>query len=299
MIYSAEHIKQPYSGEYMEKIYDISSPWNSSDWTWIKFVDENGEWCGEFRGKYRGVSVSKKLGIVVVLTSNYMFVLDINTTDIIKYDEQPYYTDITTSPNEDIFVTDGYSIALFNRNKDGKIETMVVPNIPLQPDGLKFVKWNDNVLEMSCYEFLKLENEIVLHLNCDLMEWIDNLQNEKSMKSIELKTLKYIKRIKHTALLYLFFCIFSLVAVYSSQHPMLHSTQYFEFAAVTLLLWAINPMVLIVSLLGFKAYFVERKDIEKRNMIGKKWMFFFIWNIVVVVAWHVSLFFFIYFTGGV
>lgn len=29
MIYSAEHIVQPYSGEYVEKIYDISSPWNS------------------------------------------------------------------------------------------------------------------------------------------------------------------------------------------------------------------------------------------------------------------------------
>lgn len=296
MIYSAEHIKQPYSGEYIEKIYDISSPWNSSDWTWIKFVDENGEWCGEFRGKYRGVSVSKKLGIVVVLTSNYMFVLDINTTDIIEYDEQPDYMDITTSPNEDILVTDGYSIEIFNRNKDGKIETMPVPNIPVQPDDLKFVKWNDNVLEMSCCEFLKWENELVLHLNCDSMEWVDNLQ---SKKSIELKTLKYLKRTKYVTLLYLFFCLFSLVAVYSSEFQMLNSIRYFKFAAATLLLWATNPMVFIVSLLGFKAYFVERKDTEKRNMIGKKWILFFLWNIVVVVAWYISLFFWIYFTGGV
>ena len=34
---------------------------NSSEWTWIKFVDEDGEWCGEFRGMYRGVLCLLKL----------------------------------------------------------------------------------------------------------------------------------------------------------------------------------------------------------------------------------------------
>ena len=63
MIISAEHIEQPYDGEYCEKIYDIRSVWNSRDWVWIKFIDESGEWCGEFRGSYKGVSVSKKLGL--------------------------------------------------------------------------------------------------------------------------------------------------------------------------------------------------------------------------------------------
>ena len=54
--------------EYIEKIYDIKSPWNSTDWTWIKFTEEDDIWCGEFRGKYRGVSCSTTLGIIVVLT---------------------------------------------------------------------------------------------------------------------------------------------------------------------------------------------------------------------------------------
>ncbi len=77
MISRVEYIQQPYSGEYIEKIYDIKSPWNSTDWTWIKFIEEDDIWCGEFRGKYRGVSCSTVLGIIVVLTSDYMYVLDI------------------------------------------------------------------------------------------------------------------------------------------------------------------------------------------------------------------------------
>ena len=43
MIFSAESIEQPCSGIYTQRIYDIINPWNSRDWTWIKFTDENGE----------------------------------------------------------------------------------------------------------------------------------------------------------------------------------------------------------------------------------------------------------------
>lgn len=71
MISRAEYIQQPYSGEYIEKIYDIKSPWNSTDWTWIKFTEEDAIWCGEFRGKYRGVD-------------EYV-ILDDNTFDFANY----------------------------------------------------------------------------------------------------------------------------------------------------------------------------------------------------------------------
>ena len=97
MIIGAEHIEQPYDGEYFEKIYDINSVWNSRDWIWIKFIDESGEWCGEFRGSYKGVSISQKLGIVVVLTSDHMYVLDINSAEVIEYLSRPAYVGITAS----------------------------------------------------------------------------------------------------------------------------------------------------------------------------------------------------------
>lgn len=172
MICSAEWIEQPYSGQYVEKIYDIKSPWNSSKWTWIKFSDEDGEWCGEFRGEYRGVSVSKKFGVAIVLTSDYMYELDINTSELIGYEAQPDFIDITTSPKGDIFLTNGYGIEFLVNNEMGKIESMPIPYIPVQPDNFRFVDWDDNILKVKCEEFLNWENEIELYLDCETMEWI-------------------------------------------------------------------------------------------------------------------------------
>lgn len=171
MISRAEYIQQPYSGEYIEKIYDIKSPWNSTDWTWIKFTEEDDIWCGEFRGKYRGVSSSKKLGIVVVLTSDYMYMLDICTAELIEYYSQPQYVEMTTSPLEDIFITDGYGIEMFTNSKIEDSETIV---IPVHPDNLKFVEWMGNILKITCYEFLIWGKEIELYLDSLSMEWLDN-----------------------------------------------------------------------------------------------------------------------------
>ena len=170
MIRGAEYIQQPYSGEYIEKIYDIKSAWNSSDWTWIKFSTEDGVWCGEFRGKYRGVSLSKKLGIIVILTSDYMYVLDINTAEIIEYYSKPEYVDITTSPFEDILVTDGYGIEIFTNSKGNEMETIV---IPIHPDNLRFVEWRENILKITCYEFLMWGKEVELYLDIETRDWIN------------------------------------------------------------------------------------------------------------------------------
>ena len=168
MICNAEYIAQPYSGEYVEKVYNIESSWNTGSWAWIKFSDENGEWCGEFRGEYKSVSVSKKLGIVVVLTTDYMYVLDINTAEVIEYRSQPEYIETIVSPYDDIFITDGYGLEMFVTNKVKDLQTIV---IPAYPDNLRFVEWEGNILKMECYEFLNWEKKIELYLDCVSFEW--------------------------------------------------------------------------------------------------------------------------------
>lgn len=168
VILGAEHIEQPCSGEFAEKIYDIQSPWNSSDWTWIKFDDENSVWCGEFRGKYRGVSLSEKLGIAVVLTSDYMYVLNIKTAELVDFEAQPQYMDMTVSPHGDIFVTDGYALKVFTT---GKIKGLQPIDTPIRPDDLRFLGWTGSILKMHCCEFLSWENEIDLSLDCETMKW--------------------------------------------------------------------------------------------------------------------------------
>lgn len=171
MISRAEYIQQPYSGEYIEKIYDIKSPWNSTDWTWIKFIEEDDIWCGEFRGKYRGVSCSTTLGIIVVLTSDYMYVLDIYGGEIMEYYSQPEYVDITVTPFGKILVTDGYGIEMFANTKISDMENIV---LPINADNLKFVEWRENILKISCFEFLTWGKEIELYLNFETMEWLIN-----------------------------------------------------------------------------------------------------------------------------
>jgi len=179
MIFSAEHIEQPCSGMYTERIYDITSPWNSNNWSWIKFVDESGEWCGEFRGEYKGVVISEKLRIAIVLTTDYLFALDIYTAEVMQYDSQPSYVDITVSPNGTVFLTDGYSIEMIVKNSHGKFETVVVKFIPVNPDNIKFEEWYNNILKISCCEFFNWDNEVELYLDCENLEWIDNTSTER------------------------------------------------------------------------------------------------------------------------
>lgn len=115
LIIEAEIIDQPHSGQYKEKIYDISSPWNSQNWTWIKFINEDfTEWCGEFRGLARNISISRKYNQVLLLTSDYLFQLDCLNSEIIKYEPQPQYQDLTVTPLGDFLLADYYNIYIWN-----------------------------------------------------------------------------------------------------------------------------------------------------------------------------------------
>lgn len=168
MLCGAVHIEQPYSGEYEEKVYDIADPWNSREWTWVRFSDENGMWCGVFRGRYRGTVFSEKTGIAVVLTSDYMYVLDSETMEIIDYCSQPRYVDITVSPLGDILVTDDYGIDLFT---DEKIMNMKRADIPVCTDQIRFAGWKGNILKIKYHEFPEGNKESELYLDCTSVEW--------------------------------------------------------------------------------------------------------------------------------
>jgi len=168
VISGAERIDQPYSGEYTERIYDIDTSWHSSDWTWIKFFDDDEVWCGNFRGKYKGVVVSEKMGIAVVLTSDHLYVLDVFTADIVDFIAQSNYVDITITPFGDILVTDGYDIEKFTHNRISDFELI---STPIKTEFVRFKGWDGNVLKISCNEFL-IYDELELKWDCVLEEWI-------------------------------------------------------------------------------------------------------------------------------
>lgn len=169
MIIDAKITNQPLAGEHEERIYDISSQWNSEKWTWVKFTNDNlSEWYGEFRGESRGVVISKKYNQVLILTSDYLYQLDCLNKQIKEYEEQPQYENLTVTPSGDFIVADYYDIQLIkNTIKDKKIL-----DSPIKMDMIKFQEWNNNKLLIVCEEFLNWSGTVILELDGDSFEII-------------------------------------------------------------------------------------------------------------------------------
>jgi hypothetical protein len=167
MIVKAEIINQPYSGQFQERIYDIPSRWNSSNWTWVKFVDDDfNEWCGEFRGPARGVAVSAKNMHVLVLTSDYLYQLDAESREVINYASQPQYQSLTVTPSGDFILADYYNIEII----ESTLEKRIPVESPIQMDRIRFRSWFNNKLSISCEEFLNWDNHVELELDGDTLE---------------------------------------------------------------------------------------------------------------------------------
>jgi hypothetical protein len=167
VIAKAEIINQPFSGQYKERIYDIKSSWNSPNWTWVKFEDEDfNEWCGEFRGSPRGVAVSMKYKTVLVLTSDYLFQVDCDSGELTEYESDPQYQCLTVTPLGDFIIADYYGIEKIESSiKDKKpVES------PIKMDTVMFQGWSKNKLLITCDEFLNWDNLLELELDADTLE---------------------------------------------------------------------------------------------------------------------------------
>ena len=166
MIIEAEIVSQPYSGEFDERIYDNESPWNSQSWTWVKFTNSDlHEWVGQFRGHPRKIAISKKLNKTIVLTSDYVFLLDNPTGDLIEIESQPQYHDLTVAPTGEFIIADSYHIDKIKDSLKGK-ESL---NSPFEIDMIEFKNWNENNLNFTCNELMDYEK--VLDMVVDANEW--------------------------------------------------------------------------------------------------------------------------------
>ncbi|WP_088072788.1 hypothetical protein [Gottfriedia luciferensis] len=167
MISKAELINQPYSGQYQEKIYDVPSPWNSQDWSWVKFEnDDFDEWCGEFRGSPRAVALSKKFNKILVLTSDYLFQIDCLNGELIEYESKPQYQSLTVTSSGDFIVADDYTIEKIGL----KLKDKELLDCPIKMDGIKFNGWTSNKLSISGDEFLNWNNHVELELDGEKLE---------------------------------------------------------------------------------------------------------------------------------
>ncbi|RYU97382.1 hypothetical protein [Emticicia agri] len=163
MIIEAQIISPPYSGQFVERIYDNQSLWNSQDWTWIKFTNEDySEWVGHFRGFPKEVAISKKHNTVLVLTADYLYQLDRLTADIIAIEAQPFYQNLTLTPNEDFIVNDYSHLYKIQTNVS---ETITLVS-PIQMNMIKFKKWQGNKLTFTCETSIDWET-LLLEYDCE------------------------------------------------------------------------------------------------------------------------------------
>lgn len=167
MIIEAEIINQPYSGEYEERIYDNDSHWNSQNWTWIKFKeDDANDWCGQFRGTPRKVSISRIYGKGLVLTSDYLYEIDLKTGDILNLEDQPQYHNLTTAPDGSFIIADYYSVERISSGLENKEHI----KSPIEMDIIEFKEWKDDMLEFTCDEFMNWDRHLVMIYDNEMNE---------------------------------------------------------------------------------------------------------------------------------
>lgn len=167
MILEIEQIHVPESGKYKEVIYDIKSSWNSQKWTWLKFTDNDyDEWCGEFRGEYRGHGISNRDKCIYILTSDYLYLLDATDGKLVQYKDRPEYQELTVSSLGDCIVASYNHLEVIDNNLSSihVIEALV----PL--DMIIFLEWIDNTLLIHADEFCNWDNHIKLSLDANTFE---------------------------------------------------------------------------------------------------------------------------------
>lgn len=165
MITKAELIHQPDSGEFNERIYDNESAWNSQHWAFVKFMNEDGaEWCGQFRGFPLQVAVSEVIGLVLILTSDYLYQLDRNSGDLMELEDNHMYKSLTTAPNGDFILADYYRMKKITSG----IKQMISIESPLEMDLIQFKEWEGTKLVFTCEEFTNWGKVLKMVYDCEM-----------------------------------------------------------------------------------------------------------------------------------
>lgn len=136
------------------------------------------EWCGEFRGLPISVAISKKYNHVLILTSDYLFRLDCSSKELIEYEPQPQYQNLTVTPSGDFSVAGYYGIDIVGALLEDKkpIES------PVKMDMFKFGEWTDKKLSITCDEFLNWDNQVELELDAETLEINIKRSNKRAAK---------------------------------------------------------------------------------------------------------------------
>ncbi|CAM4055308.1 hypothetical protein FLAN108750_07790 [Flavobacterium antarcticum] len=162
---NAEFINQPISGAYEEKTFDLNALSKSPIWSWAKFITNNGkEWVGAFPGEPKKIAVAEKINQVAVLTSDGLYILDIEKREVLFYDEQTDLQIIAETPTKEKFVVADYcQIGTMDKNFN-----ITFFELEYDIENVEFGAYDGNKLEVS---FAIMPNYYIVNGFLDTTNW--------------------------------------------------------------------------------------------------------------------------------
>lgn len=117
-----------------------------------------------------------------------------------------------------------------------------------------------------------------------------------------MKTLKALKITSVLQAIFCLFCVASTVCFAISTYAINHDSDWrtpFSIANSLIYGWVANPVAPISFITCLVLFLVERKQSENRQLIGRKWIWIFIWPAITTLFYIGALMLTVAFTGGV
>lgn len=112
-----------------------------------------------------------------------------------------------------------------------------------------------------------------------------------------MKTLKALRITSILNGIFCFFCIASTVCFAVTRYY--DSEQFFRIGNILIYGWIINPVGIVSFIVCLALFLAERKNQEPKQVMGKKWVWIFIWPVITTVLYITAGVLTVAFTGGV
>ena len=112
--------------------------------------------------------------------------------------------------------------------------------------------------------------------------------------------MKTVKALKITSVLNSIFCLFCIAStICFAVNRYFDLRVFFDIANILVYGWIINPIAIISFVVCLVLFICEHKESETKQVIGKKWMWIFVWPVITTVLYLTAGVLTVAFTGGV
>jgi hypothetical protein len=161
----SEFTYAPISGQFEEKQFDLATVWKSAEWCWVRFSTDDGkDWYGSFRGTARHLAIANRIGLVGVLTSDCLYLVNPDTREVGFSDSQTTFQDLTTDSTGSKFILADWTSLYYIDSE------LIVNDAPsdIDCDNIKFGQVRNNKLEL---EFEEMPDYEIRKGLLDLQTW--------------------------------------------------------------------------------------------------------------------------------